>query len=155
MLFELDETLFRVKDPGKLCHWLGLLPGLEKISLDCHCPLGQKSNPVGRKKKEKKKVKWGLHRYITLIAPWIWEQLYKKLANNKIKMSTKPKQHQNILTLYIIFYGYGPLIFQLIIFRSKVLKKKISKHSPCSFFLHVHRSVTTFILLFPPHHYFR
>ena len=44
-------------------------------------------------------------------------------------MSPKPKQHQNILILYIIFYGYGPLIFQLIIFRSKVLKKKISKQS--------------------------
>ena len=58
MLFELDETLILVKDPGKLCHWQGLPPGLEKISQDCHCPLGRKSNPVGRKKKkEKKKVK--------------------------------------------------------------------------------------------------
>lgn len=45
-------------------------------------------------------------------------------------MSTKPKQHQNILTLYIIFYGYGPLIFQLIMFRSKVLKKKLVNTLP-------------------------
>lgn len=70
-------------------------------------------------------------------------------------MSPKPKQNQNILTLYIIFYGYGPLIFQLIMFRSKVLEKKKlvnTLHVVC--FACPYECNHLYSPL-PPHHYFR